>query len=191
MTVLGLTGGIGSGKSTAAALFGARGVAVVDADQIAREVTAPGTRGHDAVAWEFPDAVVDGVLDRGLLARIVFASDDARERLEGIVHPLVYAESERRAEGHEIVLHDVPLIVEKALADRYDAVIVVGASEETRRSRLRRRGMSDADISGRMAAQATDDERRAVADYWIDNDGTREELDAQVAAIYERVSGAV
>lgn len=191
MTVLGLTGGIGSGKSTVAALFAARGAAVIDADQIAREVTAPGTPGHDAVAEAFPEAVSDGVLDRSRLAQIVFADDAARERLESIVHPLVYAESARRAAGHELVLHDVPLIVEKGLADRYDAVIVVGASDETRRRRLIQRGMDEADIEARIATQATDEQRRAIADYWIDNDGDLPELDRAVESVFERVSGAV
>ncbi|MDN5559482.1 MAG: dephospho-CoA kinase [Ruaniaceae bacterium] len=191
MIILGLTGGIGAGKSTVAELFAARGVTVIDADAIAREVTAPGTRGHDAVAAEFPHAVVDGVLDRSALARIVFTDDDARRRLEGIVHPLVYAESERRAAGHEIVLHDVPLITEKGRADRYDAVIVVGASQDVRRDRLIRRGMTDADITARIAAQASDSERRQIADFWIDNDGDRAALERQVAAIIERVSGSV
>lgn len=184
MKILGLTGGIGSGKSTVAALFAERGVVVIDADAIAREVTSPGTRGHDTVARAFPDAVVDGVVDRARLAGIVFADENARLRLEEIVHPLVYTESERRAEGHQIVLHDVPLIVEKGLADRYDAVIVVGASEEVRRGRLRARGMSDGDISARIAAQAGDRERREVADYWIDNDGDLTALDQQVADVY-------
>lgn len=189
MITLGLTGGIGAGKSTVADLFAKRGMLVVDADQIAREVTAPGTRGHELVAWEFPEAVVDGVLDRATLAGIVFTDDGARERLERIVHPLVYAESEHRAQGHEIVLHDVPLIAEMGLADRYDAVIVVGASEDVRRRRLMRRGMSEADIAARMGAQATDEERRKIANYWINNESDLVDLDRQVAEVYERVSG--
>ena len=191
MINLGLTGGIGAGKSTVAGLFAERGVVVIDADALAREVTAPGTPGHGLIAHEFPNTVVDGVLDRAALAAIVFADDAARQRLENIVHPLVYAESQRRSAGHEIVLHDVPLITEKGLADRYDAVIVVGASEGVRRDRLRRRGMSEGDIAARIAAQASDDERRAIADFWIENEGDLASLDSQVGEILERVSGSV
>lgn len=189
MIEIGLTGGIGAGKSTVAKEFAAQGMAVIDADAISRKLTAPGTRGQDAVARAFPEAVVDGVVDRGCLAEIVFSHREQRERLEQIIHPLVADESRRLGEGHEIVVHDVPLIAELGTANRYDVVVVVAASHDTRRQRLHARGMSDADISARMAAQATDDQRREIADYWIDNDGDPALLAGQVAAIVASVSG--
>jgi len=188
---VGLTGGIGSGKSTVARLLADLGAVVIDADAIARDILAPGTPVSARVAREFPDAVVDGQLDRPALAAIVFADPTARARLEQITHPAVLAETRRRvaaADPRSIVVHDVPLIVEANLADRYDVVVVVGADEATRRRRMQEsRGMTAAEVEARMAAQATDAERRAVADHWIENDGSLADLRSRVERLWREV----
>ncbi|WP_152191007.1 dephospho-CoA kinase [Georgenia satyanarayanai] len=190
MLRLGLTGGIGAGKSTVARELERLGAVVVDADMIAREVVAPGAAGLAAVVAEFGEGVLaaDGALDRAALGRIVFADPAARARLEEITHPLIAAETARRVAGlpaGTVVVHDVPLIVERGLADRYDLVAVVGADEEVRLERLvRDRGMSREDARARIDAQATDAERRAVADVWLDNSGSPEALLSQVRRLW-------
>lgn len=188
---VGLTGGIGSGKSTVAQLLGGLGAVVVDLDEVARDVVAPGTDGLARVAAAFPGAVTGGELDRAALARIVFAEPAARERLEAITHPLIHAEAERRTAdlpGDAVVVHDVPLLVEKDLGDRYDVVVVVAAPEAVRRTRLRAgRGMDDAAIDARLDAQADDAARRAVADVWVDNGGGLEELRDTVRDLWQHV----
>jgi dephospho-CoA kinase len=190
---IGLTGGIGSGKSTVSALLAARGAVVIDADRIAREVVEPGTPGLAAVVESFGPEVLtaDGSLDRPALAAIVFGDPEARRRLDGIVHPLVRARAAELAaaapEG-SVVVHDVPLLVETGQADSYDLVLVVEADPETRVSRLARRGLAAEDARARMAAQATDEQRRAVADVVLDNSGTEAELAEQVDRFWtERV----
>jgi dephospho-CoA kinase len=182
---IGLTGGIGSGKSTVSALLSQHGAVVVDADRIAREVLEPGAAGLAAVVDEFGNGVLsaDGSLDRPALAAVVFADPAARARLDAIVHPLVRARAAELAavapEG-SVVVHDVPLLVETGQAGSYDLVLVVEAEFGTRIERLVRRGMSEEDARARIAAQATDEQRRAVADVVLDNSGTPEELAAQV-----------
>jgi dephospho-CoA kinase len=179
---VGLTGGIGSGKSTVARELARLGAVVVDADEIARAVVAPGTPGLAAVVAEFGRGVLrpDRSLDRPALARLVFADDAARRRLEAITHPLVAEESSLRvaaADPDAVVVLDVPLIVENDLAGRYDLVVVVGAPEDVRVDRLvGQRGMSREDALARIRAQADDAARRAVADVWLDNSGTEAEL---------------
>jgi dephospho-CoA kinase len=191
--LIGLTGGIGSGKSTVSALLAARGAVVIDADRIAREVVEPGTPGLAAVVEAFGPGVVraDGSLDRPALAAVVFADPEARKRLDGIVHPLVRARSVEIAsavpEG-AVVVHDVPLLVETGQAGSYDLVLVVRADVEVRVRRLVQRGLSEEDARARIAAQATDEQRAAVADVVLDNDGTQEDLTAQVDRFWaERV----
>jgi dephospho-CoA kinase len=190
---IGLTGGIGSGKSTVSALLAERGAVVVDADRIAREVVAPGTAGLVAVAEAFGDGVLaaDGSLDRPALAAIVFADPESRRRLDSIVHPLVRAratEISAAAPADAVVVNDVPLLVETGQAGSYDLVLVVEADPGTRVTRLVERGLTAEDARARMAAQATDEQRRAVADVVLDNSGTREELVAQVDRFWaERV----
>ncbi|TRW44013.1 dephospho-CoA kinase [Georgenia yuyongxinii] len=179
---VGLTGGIASGKSSVSAELARLGAVIVDADQIARDVVAPGTPGLAAVVTEFgPDVLLpDGSLDRPALGRRVFADPAALRRLGALTHPLVAQESARRqaaAPPDAVVVHDVPLIVENGLADSYDLVVVVAADEAVRLERLvRDRGMSREDALARIRAQATDEQRRAVADVWLDNSGTPEEL---------------
>jgi dephospho-CoA kinase len=182
---IGLTGGIGSGKSTVSALLAERGAVIIDADRIAREVVEPGTPGLAAVVAAFGDGVVgpDGGLDRPALAAVVFVDPGARARLDGIVHPLVRAraaEVAAAAPPDAVLVHDIPLLVETGQAGRYDLVLVVQADLDTRVARLVARGMTEDDARARVAAQATDEQRAAVADAVLDNSGTREELAAQV-----------
>jgi len=194
MLRIGLTGGIGSGKSTVAALLAARGAVVVDADRIAREVVEPGTPGLAAVVGAFGPGVLtpDGALDRAALASVVFADPEARARLDGIVHPLVRARAQEvvaRADPDAVVVQDVPLLVETGQAGQYDLVLVVEADLETRVARLAQRGLGEDDARARIAAQATDEQRRAVADVVLDNSGDPDALAGQVARFWaERVA---
>jgi len=182
---IGLTGGIGSGKSTVTALLAERGAVVVDADRIAREVVEPGTPGLAQVVEAFGDAVQapDGSLDRPALAAIVFSDPAARARLDGIVHPLVRARTAElvaAAPEGSVLVNDVPLLVETGQAGSYDLVLVVEADPETRVARLLHRGLSEDDARARIAAQASDEQRRAVADVVLDNSGSPEQLAEQV-----------
>jgi dephospho-CoA kinase len=193
---IGLTGGIGSGKSTVARLLAERGAQVVDADVLAREVVAPGTAGLAAVVAAFGEDVLtaDGALDRPALAARVFRDPEARARLDGIVHPLVRA----RAAGtiaelpsDAVVVQDIPLLVETGQAGGFDLVLVVEADVATRVARLVARGLTEDDARARIAAQATDEQRRAVADVVLDNSGSPADLEAQVDRFWaERVAPA-
>ncbi|MFD1831915.1 dephospho-CoA kinase [Streptomyces desertarenae] len=193
MLSVGLTGGIGSGKSEVSRLLGEHGAVIVDADRIAREVVAPGTEGHAAVVAEFGEEVLapDGTLDRPRLGALVFGAPERLKALNAIVHPLVGARSAelQRAAGEDaVVVHDVPLLVENGLGPLYDLVVVVDASTENRLDRLvRLRGMTEADARARMAAQATREQRLAVADVVIDNDGSPEQLRERVAELWRRL----
>jgi dephospho-CoA kinase len=179
---IGLTGGIASGKSTVAAELAGLGAIVVDADALARAVVAPGSEGLALVREAFGPGVItlDGTMDRPAVAALVFADADARERLNGIVHPLVRAEGRRlvREAGPEaVVVQDVPLLVETGQAGAYDLVLVVQADTDERVARMvRDRGMTDEAARARIAAQATDDQRRAAADVVIVNDAGVEDL---------------
>jgi dephospho-CoA kinase len=190
MLMVGLTGGIGAGKSAVAARLAALGAIVVDADVLAREAVAPGSEGLAEVVAAFGPGVLDrsGALDRAALGRRVFDDDAARRRLEAIVHPRVRAgtaELIAQAPPGSIVVNDVPLLVEAGLAAAFDVVLVVVADPRVRTERLmRHRGMTAAEAAARMAAQASDDERRAVADVVIVNDGTPAELMSQVDRVW-------
>jgi len=187
---VGLTGGIGSGKSEVTRRLAALGAYVVDADVLARDVVEPGTPGLAAVAAEFGAEVLrpDGSLDRDRLGAIVFADPAARARLNAIVHPLVGAATAERfaaAPADAIVVHDVPLLVEVGLAAAYDVVLVVAATADTQGSRLvRARGMSADEARSRIAAQAPLADKLAVADFVITNDGSLDDLDRQVQAVW-------
>ncbi|MEU2557925.1 dephospho-CoA kinase [Streptomyces longispororuber] len=193
MLKVGLTGGIGAGKSEVSRLLVASGAVLIDADRIAREVVAPGTDGLARVVEAFGEDVLaaDGSLDRPKLGSIVFADPAKLATLNGIVHPLVGARSadlERAAAPDAVVVHDVPLLTENGLAPLYDLVIVVDASPETQLDRLTRlRGMTEDDARARMAAQATREKRLAVADIVIDNDGPLDDLAPRVAAVWQEL----
>ncbi|HET7476800.1 MAG TPA: dephospho-CoA kinase [Dermatophilaceae bacterium] len=185
MLRVGLTGGIGSGKSTVARRLAGLGALVIDSDALAREVVRPGSEGLAAVVERFGRQVLDpdGALDRAALGALVFADPGARSDLEAITHPRIaalsadIAHSAQAGEPDRIVVHDVPLLVEKAMQGAYHLVVVVAASEPVRVARLvAARGMTEADAWSRVRAQASDDQRRAVADVWLDNDGTPAEL---------------
>jgi len=194
---IGLTGGIGSGKSTVAVLLAERGARIVDADRIAREVVEPGTPGLAAVVAEFGDEVLtpEGALDRPALAAIVFGDPAARARLDAVVHPLVRARAAElvaAAPPDAVVVQDVPLLVETGQAGSYDLVLVVQTDEPIRVARLVDRGLSAVDARARIASQATDEQRRAVADVVLHNDGDRAALAAQVARFWiDRVQPAL
>jgi dephospho-CoA kinase len=183
MLRIGLTGGIGSGKSTVARLLAGRGAVVADADAMAREVVAPGTTGLARVDAEFPGVVVGGELDRAALAAVVFADPERRRALEAVTHPLIAARTAEIAASVPdggVLVHDVPLLVERGMAAGYDLVLVVEAPMELRLRRLAARGLAPDEARARMAHQATDAERRAVADVVLDNGGTEADLAAQV-----------
>ena len=192
MLRVGLTGGIGSGKSTVAARLVERGAVLVDSDRIAREVVAPGTPGLAAVVDAFGPAVLaaDGSLDRPALAAVVFDDPGARKKLNAIVHPLVRRRSDEliaAAPADSIVVQDIPLLVEGGMAARFPLVVVVHADPAVRVPRLvEQRGMPEADARARIAAQADEAARRAVADVWIDNSGPPHGLVAAVDALWDR-----
>ncbi len=191
MLRVGLTGGIGSGKSTVAARLRELGALLIDSDVLAREVVAPGSDGLAAVRDRFGDGVIapDGSLDRPALGALVFADEQARRDLEAITHPRIARRTAELAAGAgegQVVVHDVPLLVEKHMGPAYHLVVVVGAGEEIRVERLTRtRGMSAQEARSRIAAQATDAQRRAAADVWLDNEGTPEQLQVAVDRLWE------
>ncbi|MEI5009698.1 dephospho-CoA kinase [Streptomyces sp. PmtA] len=190
MLKVGLTGGIGAGKSEVSRLLASYGAVLIDADKIAREVVEPGTPGLAAVVEAFgPDVLTpEGTLDRPRLGAIVFSDAERLARLNAIVHPLVGARSaelEAAAGPDAVVVHDVPLLTENGLAPLYDLVVVVDAAPETQLDRLvRQRGMTESEARARMATQATREQRRAIADVLIDNDGPREALEPQVRKVW-------
>lgn len=193
MLKVGLTGGIGSGKSQVSALLAQRGAAVVDADVLAREVVEPGSAGLTAVVELFGAEVLrpDGTLDRAALGRRVFSRPEDLHRLNAVLHPLIAERTAARmraaqAAGARVLVHDVALLVENGLASRYDVVVVVAAAPDTQLDRLvRLRGLSEQEARERIAAQAPLAERLAVATHVVRNDGSREELVAQVAALWD------
>ncbi|MFD3662441.1 dephospho-CoA kinase [Streptomyces sp. NPDC058659] len=193
MLKVGLTGGIGAGKSEVSRLLVSYGAVLIDADRIAREVVEPGTPGLAAIVEAFGDGVLTegGALDRPKLGSIVFADADRLATLNAIVHPLVggrSAELESRAAAGDVVVHDVPLLTENGLAPLYDLVVVVDASPETQLDRLvRLRGMAEAEAEARMAAQATRAQRLAIADLVIDNDGPLDALEPQVRKVWDEL----
>ncbi|MCZ0205448.1 dephospho-CoA kinase [Streptomyces sp. UMAF16] len=191
MLTVGLTGGIGAGKSEVSRLLVEHGAVLIDSDRIAREVVAPGTPGLAAVVDAFgPDVLAaDGGLDRPRLGSIVFADPEKLAVLNSIVHPLVRDRSrelESAVPEDAVVVHDVPLLTENGLAPLYDVVIVVDASPGTQLDRLvRLRGMTEEDARARMAAQATREQRREIADIVIDNDVPLDALRERVAEVWD------
>jgi dephospho-CoA kinase len=190
MTTIGLTGGVGSGKSTVAQLLAAQGALVVDADAIAREVVAPGTPGLAAIVERFGAAMLqpNGALDRAALAAVVFTDEPSRAALNAITHPRIAARTAEilaTADPGQVVVHDVPLLVENNLAGAYDLVVVVEAPQHVRLARLESRGMSAAEARRRMASQATDAQRREVADVVLSNAGDLSSLQGQVEHLWE------
>lgn len=193
---IGLTGGIASGKSTVSGMLRELGAVVIDADQLAREVVARGTPGLAAVVAEFGDQLLtpDGELDRPRMGELVFGDEDARKRLEAIIHPLVFeriVEIEAGTGSDDVVVHDIPLLAESGRADTFDAVIVVDAPTEVQVERMvRDRGWSEADARSRIAAQASREDRLSIASYVVENTGTLEDLRQRVTEVFEEVVSA-
>ena len=192
MKVVALTGGIGSGKSLVANYFFTLGAEVMDADQISRQVIERGTVGFDEVVASFGDSILkDGEIDRRALGEIIFADSEKRKALEAIIHPKVQQAlaTARKALGeNEILIYEIPLLVETGAADRFDQVITVEAPLEARIERLKKRGLHQSEIEKRIASQATPEQRISVANTVINNDGDEEELLRKVEAIWEELN---
>ncbi|WP_296665352.1 dephospho-CoA kinase [Demequina sp.] len=191
MLRIGLTGGIASGKSTASARLGELGARVIDHDELARRAVAPGAAALSDIVREFGDRViVNDELDRAALAAIVFSDDHARRRLNAIVHPYVIAmgsaaDKQARREGVDVIVHDIPLLVESGQGKDFDLVVTISAPEPVRiRRQVEARGLSRADAAARLRAQATDEERAAVADVELDGSGSVADLEAQVDSFW-------
>lgn len=190
MLRVGLTGGIGSGKSAVSSRLAARGAVVIDSDVIAREVVAKGTDGLAEVAEAFGNDVLtaEGELDRPALGRIVFGDESARRRLEAIIHPRVRAraaEIEAQSPVAAIVVHDIPLLVETGQVDRFDLVLVVDAPVDVQLERLTaQRGMADEEAKQRIASQASRADRLAAADLVVENSGTLIDLDRRIDEVW-------
>ena len=193
MLKVGLTGGIGAGKSEVSKRLAAQGAVVIDADIIAREVVAPGTPGLEEVVQAFGPGVLaaDGSLNRPALGEIVFGDADKLATLNAIVHPRVYArqdEVEEEAGPGAIVVHDVPLIFENGLAPNYEVIVVVDIPPRMQLDRLMRmRGMSKEQAQSRIAAQATREQRLSIADIVVDNSASLAELDRQVGELWSEL----
>ncbi len=192
---IGLTGGIASGKSTVSRLLEELGAVLIDADVIAREVVAKGTPGLEQVIAAFGPALLteDGYLDRPQMGALVFGDEAARKRLEGIIHPLVFERIvalEKGAGPDDVVVHDIPLLAETANVYDFDAVIVVDAPVAVQVERMvRDRGWTEEEALARIAAQATREQRLAIATYVIDNTGTRQELEDRVREVFAALAG--
>jgi len=187
--VVGLTGGIGSGKSLAAQFFSQLGALVIDADQLARSVIERGSEGFDEVLLRFGDTVLkNGDIDRVALGQIIFENPQAKKDLEAIIHPRIRTEFEEAVASlnpGQILVYEIPLLVETNAAERFDFIITVESQAELRKERLRARGMFHSDIEKRMASQATEAQRREIADCVIINDASEDELLRQVENVWE------
>ncbi|MEY4087211.1 MAG: hypothetical protein RL249_538 [Actinomycetota bacterium] len=191
MLVVGLTGGIGAGKSTVSELFARLGALVIDADQLARMAIERGTDGFAEVLLRFGDEVIlNGDIDRQKLGELIFSDENARKDLEAIIHPRVqalFAEAVADLDHDDILIYEIPLLVETGAAEKFDYVITVEADIEIRKSRLLKKGLYISQIEKRIAAQATEEARCAVADSVIRNDGDEDSLLRQVENLWESV----
>mgnify|MGYP002654486275 CR=1 FL=1 len=191
MLVVGLTGGIGAGKSTVAELFARLGALVIDADQLARMAIERGSDGFADVMLRFgEEVIVNGDIDRKKLAEIVFSDEQARKDLEAIVHPRVqalFAEAVADLDHDDILIYEIPLLVETGAAEKFDHVITVESEIELRKERLLKKGLYISQIEKRMASQASEEARTAVADSVIRNDGDEDSLLRQVENLWESV----
>ena len=189
MLIVGLTGGIGAGKSTVANMFAQLGALTIDADQLARQAIEPGSVGFDEVVAEFsPKILTDGDIDRQKLGKIVFKDADKRKKLEAIIHPKVQEALATRIKSlspGDVLVYEIPLLVETGAAEKFDFIITVESDIENRLDRLFERGMDEDEAERRIAAQASQAQREAVADQVIINDGDRADLFAECARIWE------
>jgi dephospho-CoA kinase len=191
MRVIALTGGIGSGKSLAAQYFAELGAFVIDADQLAREAIERGSKGFDDVVSIFGDSVlINGEINRKALAESIFNDPQLKLKLEAIIHPYVRKRFEIAVSAlkeSEILVYEIPLLVETKAQDRFDLVITVESDYENRVERLRSRGMQKTEIDARIASQATRPEREEIADFLIENNGNEDELLRQVENIWDSI----
>jgi dephospho-CoA kinase len=194
MSVIGLTGGIGAGKSLVANYFFSLGAEVIDADQLARQAIERGSAGFDEVVATFGDSILkDGDINRRALGEIVFADPDKRKVLESIIHPKVQqalAEARNALGENQILIYEIPLLVETNAVDKFDLIITVEAPLEQRIERLKKRGLMQSEIEKRIASQVTPEARRAVADIVIENDGSEEDLLRKIEAIWEELNAS-
>ncbi|MBU6264558.1 MAG: dephospho-CoA kinase, partial [Actinomycetales bacterium] len=192
--VIALTGGIGSGKSLVANYFFSLGAEVIDADQLARQAIERGSDGFDQVVATFGDEILkDGDIDRRALGEIVFSDSEKRKALEAIVHPIVQqglVEARKNLSEDEILIYEIPLLVETKAMDKFDAIITVEAPLEERINRLTKRGLMHSEIERRIANQVSPEERKAVASFVIENDGDQEQLLRKVEAIWEELNAS-
>lgn len=188
MLITALTGGIGSGKSTAGELFVELGACVVDSDKLARDVLAPGTDGFNQVVQSFGEEIIkDGAIDRAALGAKVFSDSNARLKLEAITHPLIrkaFADFIERSPKDSIVINQIPLLVESKYVYKFDAVITISSDRSNRTARLLQRGLTQAEIEQRFSAQATDDQREEISDFIIHNNGDLSALKLEVERVY-------
>ena len=187
---VGLTGGIGAGKSTVADLFSQKGAVVIRSDELARQVIEPQTPGFQQVIARFGKDFVnsEGYIDRAKLAQIVFQDDAALKDLENIVHPLVRSKTNQIMDQHTsetIIVNEIPLLLEKKMESLFDFLVIVISSEKNRLERLAQRGLTTEQATARMAKQVSDDERKAAADFLIVNDGNLDQLEADVEKIWQ------
>ena len=188
MLITALTGGIGSGKSTAGEIFAQLGARVVDSDKLARDVLAPGTEGFNQVVQSFGEEIVkDGAVDRTVLGAKVFSDPAARLKLEAITHPLIrkaFAAFIAESPKDSIIINQIPLLVESKNDYKFDAVITVSSDISNRRNRLKQRGLTEVEIEQRLSAQATDDQREEISDFIIHNNGNLSALRLEVERVY-------
>ena len=187
---VGLTGGIGAGKSTVADLFSQKGAVVIRSDELARQVIEPQTPGFQQVIDRFGEDFVnsEGYIDRAKLAQIVFQDDAALKDLENIVHPLVRSRTNQIIDQHTsetIIVNEIPLLLEKKMESLFDFLVIVISSEKNRLERLSQRGLTTGQATARMSKQVSDDERKAAADFLIVNDGNLDQLEADVEKIWQ------
>ncbi|CAB5113029.1 unannotated protein [freshwater metagenome] len=189
MLVVGLTGGIGSGKSLAAQFFAELGALVIDADQLARDAIERGSDGFDQLIATFGDSILtNGLVDRRALGELVFRDKDAKRKLEGIIHPIVrqeFEEAVQSLEKDQVLIYEIPLLFETKAMERFDYIVTVESDLELRKERLLKKGLRISEIESRIAAQATREERTSIADQVFENNGSEDELLRSVENLWE------
>lgn len=189
MLVVGLTGGIGSGKSLAAQFFAELGALVIDADQLARDAIERGSEGFDQLIATFGDSILhNGLVDRRALGELVFRDAEAKKKLEAIIHPIVRKEFEEAVaslENDQILIYEIPLLFETKAMERFDYIVTVEAEMQLRKERLLKKGLRNSEIESRIAAQASREERESIADQVFENDGSEDELLRSVENLWE------
>jgi dephospho-CoA kinase len=189
MLVVGLTGGIGSGKSLAAQFFAELGALVIDADQLARDAIERGSEGFDELIATFGDSILNnGLVDRAALGELIFRDADAKRKLEGIIHPIVRQEFEAAVaslEKNQILIYEIPLLFETKAMERFDYIVTVESDLQLRKERLLKKGLRNSEIESRIAAQASREERVSIADQVFENNGSEDELLRSVENLWE------